>query len=164
MNDLIEHLVDLLQQEIEAYSRLLEIEREKEKAIIANDTARLLDVLRLEEPATERAAALERQILECREQLAQAADRPGITLRELTASFSGPEAEDMEGLRSRLFGLAEEIRRVNQTNYLLLKQSIELLNEVLSAILGEATPVNTYEENGRTRFSPAAHETLSVKA
>jgi len=164
MNDQTQHLAGLLQQEIEAYSRLLKIEREKEKAIISNKAERLLEVLRDEEPATERAGELERQILACRNELAEQAGKPGITLREVIASLPAPRAQCMESLRTQLFGLAEEIREVNQTNYLLLKQSIELLDEVLSAILGQSPSVRTYEESGRMGRTDAGGEVLSMKA
>ena len=164
MNDQIEHLAGLLQQEIDAYSRLLEIEREKEKAIIANNAEGLLEVLALEEPAAAEAAALEQEILCCRGGIAEAAGKPGVTLREVIAMLSAPHSGELERLRSRLFGLAEEIRKVNQTNYLLLKQSIELLDEVLSAVLGAAPPVNMYEQNGRVECAPANRETVSLKA
>ena len=164
MNDQIQHLASLLQQEIDAYSRLLHVEREKEKAIIANNAEQLLEVLQLEEPAAEHAAALERDILCCRGRLAEAAGKPGVTLREVIATLPAPEGGSLEGLRSQLFGLAEEIRKVNQTNYLLLKQSVELLNEVLSAVLGAAPPVNTYAQNGRMECAPATRETMSLKA
>ena len=164
MNDHTQHLAELLQQEIEAYSRLLRIEREKEKAIIANNAERLLEVLHEEEPVTELAGELERGILSCRNALATEAGREGITLREVIAALPAPRAQCMESLRTQLFGLAEEIRKVNQTNYLLLKQSIELLDEVLSAILGQSPSVRTYEESGRMRCADAGREVLSMKA
>jgi len=164
MNDHTQQLADLLQQEIKAYSRLLQIERAKEKAIIANKAERLLEVLREEEPVTELAGELERQILQCRDSLAAEAGRPGITLREVIASLPAPRAQCMESLRTQLFGLAEEIRKVNQTNYLLLKQSIELLDEVLSAILGQSPAVKTYEGSGRMECADAGREMVSMKA
>ena len=160
----VEHLAGLLEQEADAYSRLLEIERDKEKAIVANDAEGLLEALAREEPAAEEANALEREILALRDALAAAAARPGITLRDVIASLPASEAARLEKLRTRLFGYAEEIRRINQTNYLLLKQSIELLDHVLAAVLGEPATASTYCETGRMKCCPAPRETLSIKA
>lgn len=158
-------LAELLKQEIGAYSRLLQIEREKEEAITANDPARLLEILQKEEPAAQEANALEQEILACRDDLAaevlgKASD---ATLREIIAGLQPQESEELEQLRVKLFGFAEEIRRINQTNYLLLKQSIELLDEVVSAIIGEA-PCNTYEGSGRMQTDTVRPSTLSVEA
>jgi len=159
-------LAELLTLETDAYSEILQIEREKEEAITANDAERLLEVLSREEPAVEKAGSLERQILACRDELA--AQVPGgggnLTLREIIAGLEPPESDELESLRVKLFGFAEEIRRVNHTNYLLLKQSIELLEEVLSAVLGEGSPCNTYQGNGRIKPGAGCHGTLSVEA
>lgn len=164
MSTLIDQLAELLRQEIDAYSRLLEIERRKEQAIIANSAEDLLQALGDEEPATAQGNALERQILDCRTALAETLGKPGLTLRELIAALPPEPAREFEQLRTRLFGLAEEIRRVNQTNYLLLKQSIELLDEILSAVLGEGPPANTYAGDGRVKLAGGTRETISVKA
>ena len=158
-------LAELLKQEIGAYSRLLQIEREKEEAITANDSESLLEILQMEETAVEEADALEREILACRDDLAaevlgKASD---ATLREIIARLQPEESGELEQLRVKLFGFAEEIRRINQTNYLLLKQSIELLDEVVSAIIGEA-PCNTYQGNGRMQTDTARPSALSVEA
>jgi len=176
-------LEKLLEQEIAAYSQLLQIEREKEQAIIRNDADALLEILSREEPAVAHANELERRILEARDALARQVgisgkpasaclpDRPEsthadghLTLREIIAALEPPRSERLESLRVKLFGFAEEIRRINQTNYLLLKQSIELLDEVISAILGEAAPVNTYEPDGRVQPGADRSGALSVRA
>ena len=109
--------------------------------------------------------ALEQEILACRDDLAaevlgKASD---ATLREIIAGLQPQESEELEQLRVKLFGFAEEIRRINQTNYLLLKQSIELLDEVVSSIIGEA-PCNTYEGSGRMQTDTVRPSTLSVEA
>jgi len=156
-------LADLLAQEIEAYSQLLQVERDKEQAITAAAAAQLLDVLRREEQAAARAAELERRLLHCRDEFAAQAARPAITLREIATLFDPHQAARIESLRTRLFGLAEEIRKINQTNYLLLKQSIELLDEVVSALLGDGAPCNTYGDTGRIEHAPAARASLSLK-
>jgi flagellar biosynthesis/type III secretory pathway chaperone len=161
-----DRLADLLRQEIAAYSRLLQIEREKEEAITANDSERLLEVLAKEEPAVDEANALERGILACRDEIAAEVlgEASDATLREIIAQLQPQEPGELEQLRVKLFGFAEEIRRINQTNYLLLKQSVELLDEVVSAILGEA-PCNTYEQSGRMQTNNISRPSvLSVEA
>jgi len=159
-------IAELLRLEIEAYSQLLLIEREKEEAITANDPEKLLEVIRREEPAVQQANALEQEILNCRDGLAAEVfgQRSGLTLREIIAEFSPPQSDDLERLRVKLLGFAEEIRRINQTNYLLLKQSVELLNEVVYAVLGEAAPCDTYEERGRLKAGAVSRKTLSLEA
>jgi len=160
-----DRLEAFLQDEIEAYSRLLQIEREKEQAIAGNDAEALLEVLSREEPAVARANELERCILDARNGLARELCAGGgvLTLREIIAVLEPPVSTRLEGLRVKLFGFAEEIRRINQTNYLLLKQSIELLDEVVSALLGEAPAVNTYENDGRVKTGSGGGA-LSIRA
>lgn len=163
MNNL-DRLACLLERGIDAYSRLLQIEREKEQAILANKAEGLLEALEREEPLVREANGLEVEILECRSAAAAEAGLPGgATLREIAARL-GPGAARLEQLRTRLFGLAEEIRRVNLTNYLLLKQSIELLDELVAAVLGEAAPCSTYRNDGRVRREGLRETALSVKA
>ncbi|HUS58141.1 MAG TPA: flagellar protein FlgN [Planctomycetota bacterium] len=164
MTQNVDRIAELLAQEIEAYAELLLVEREKEQAIISNDAEKLLDVLRREEPAAAHAAGLERQLLECRDAIAADAGRSSITLREIAAITDGEHAPALEALRTRLFGLAEEIRKINQTNYLLLKQSIELLDEVVSALLGDSPQCTTYGGKGRLHRGVAARTTFSLKA
>jgi|GEM_PF-3382805 len=159
-------LAGLLKMEIDAYSELLQIEREKEEVIMAGDSERLLEILQRERPALEKANALEQEILACRNELAAEAlgKRGGATLREIIAELPPPESDALDRLRVKLFGFAEEIRRINQTNYLLLKQSIELLDEVVSALLGEPVACNTYEGNGRLKSGNVCRGSLSVEA
>ncbi len=161
----IDRLAQLLEQEKDAYSEILQVEREKEEAITANEPEKLLEALRREEPIVEKANSLEQEILACRDALAAQAGKPcGVSLREIIARLAAPGSDELEKLRVSLLGFAEEIRHINQTNYLLLKQSIELLDEVVSAILGEAAPCNTYEGNGRIEPAAGRQATLSIRA
>jgi len=157
--------VELMEREIEAYSQMLEIEREKERAIVSNDPQLLLELLQREEPVVSRANTLEQQIFDCRGRLAVAiGGHTRMTLREMTALLPATQAEKLNSLRVALFGYAEEIRRINQMNYMLLRQSIEMLDEVIGAILGEQ-PCNTYARDGSVGQPGAAcGQTLHVKA
>jgi len=156
---------ELMEREIEAYSQMLEIEREKERAIVSNDPQLLLELLQRQEPVVNRANSLERRIFDCRGRLAAAiGGDTKMTLREIAARLPATQAEKLNSLRVTLFGYAEEIRRINQMNYMLLRQSVEMLDEVIGAILGE-TPCNTYAGDGRVRQQSAAcGQTLHLKA
>lgn len=155
----IEPLSQKLDETEEVYRRLLALENEKQQAILHRDPARVLAALDEERDLVADATRLEEDVLRFRDSIgAGLGDVPAsggepVTLREIAAALGGPLGPELESRRHRLWQLAADLRRVSQTNYLLLKQCVTLLEEIVRAATGESPACNTYGQRGTTQRS-----------
>ncbi len=138
MNDLCETVVGLLDEEIEAHRKLLELSRAEQRALVRGDVEVLQRLVAEQERLSTEIRALERARMQLLELLAE---REGRSVRELTlrelARLSRPEvAQRFEHQREVLVQLLRELADVNKANALLLSSHLQYVRAVVSLLTG----------------------------
>ena len=152
MNALTAMLLQILQQEKESYSQMIELSLKKRDAILANDANALDEVVQDEKKLLLIIEKIERQ----REQNAHEwAQDLGVSKQELTVSFlsdqmDGTEKKLLLSLQNGLVEvLAEQIKQ-NEINKDLLDSKLEYLNAMIKTLTQEVQLSNTYGKDGGT--------------
>lgn len=154
MQQQIDELTQKLDETEEVYGQLLALENEKQNAILKRQPDRVIEMLEQERDLVERAGALEAAVLNRRDEIGERmGDLPAsggepVTLKEIAAALDAPQGQPLEDKRFRLMNLATALRHVSQTNLLLLKQSAELLDQIISSAMGETSKCRTYGASG----------------
>jgi hypothetical protein len=159
MEQLIHAMDGNIEQTIGVYEGILEVERAKQRAIVASDVEALTSVDAREEELVAAAGQLEAARLELRCRLAQADRRlgPNSRLLHLIEILDGPARERLASRRERLLGLSAQINEVNRLNFQLLRSSLDLLREILDDVFGAPGDPRVYDPTGRpTAASPGA--------
>jgi hypothetical protein len=166
MQQQVEQLSKKLDETEEVYGQLLALENSKQEAILQRDPARVLEALEMERGLVARATELENEVLRFRDAIGESlGDVPAsggepMTLREIARVLGAPQGPALEGKRHSLMQVAISLRQVSQTNYLLLKQCVTLLEEMMQAAAGEAPGCRTYSGAGAKSRAPQAVGTM----
>lgn len=139
MQDAFESVVGLLQEEVEAHRRLLELAREEQRALVRGDIAELQRVVAAQEEVVGQVRGLERARMQLLELLAERVERPveHLSLRELVAACPPDVGQRLEEQREQLVGVLQELADVNKANALLVRAHLEYVQH-LAALLGQA--------------------------
>ncbi|MCS7173168.1 MAG: flagellar protein FlgN [Armatimonadetes bacterium] len=138
MNDPFETVVGLLDEEIEAHRRLLDLARAEQRALVRGDAEAVGRLVAEQERVVAEIRALERARVQLLELVA---DREGRSVRELTlaelARLSRPEvARRFEHQRTVLAQLVRELADVNKANALLISSHLQYVRTVVSLLTG----------------------------
>jgi flagellar biosynthesis/type III secretory pathway chaperone len=128
---LIEELMGTLEEENREYQRFLVIAREKTDAIVKRDLERLQNSVEEEQTIASRIATLDKRREECTKDIAIVINRPldTLTVRNLIALMGRqPEVKErLEEIYRSLHSTIKQVRRVNDMNQGLLRESLELV-------------------------------------
>jgi len=151
--DAFERLLENLRESSRVYSRLLELAEAKKGLILSNDVAGLGTVLREEESLLSDGARLheEREELHrlCRKRLA--GSPRAETLSELCRHLPPYWRERFTTERDRLLDIQRRLQRANQTNVMLVNNSLALVHGLLGALFDVETVAAYGPRGGRER-------------
>lgn len=160
MASLMEEMIQTLNAEDELYGKLIPIEEEKTRAIIANDLEALQDITAREHELVDQTTALEHK----REQVAidiatvLGQDPKTITLEQI-ASVLKNQPEDQKKLREvhdRLRKTVSRLQTVNNQNKDLLKEAIDMVEYNMNVIR------STRMSSGSSNYSSDASEVAGM--
>lgn len=160
MASLMEELIQTLNVEDDLYGKLIPIEEEKTRAIIANDLEALQDITVREHELVDQTSALERK----REQVAMdiatvlGQDPKTITLEQI-ASVLKNQPEDQRKLQEvhdRLRKTVSRLQEVNNQNKDLLKEAIDMVEYNMNVIR------STRMSSGSSNYSSDASEVAGM--
>lgn len=160
MASLMEELIETLNAEEELYGKLIPIEEEKTRAIIANDLQALQDITVREHELVDRTSALEGK----REQIAVdiatvlGKDPKTITLEQI-ADVLKNQPSDQKKLRDvhdRLKKTVQRLQEVNGQNKELLKEAMDMVEYNMNVIR------STRMSSGSSNYSSNASEVAGM--
>lgn len=114
-------LQSLLEEEKNLYGDLVELAREKQQQIIANDLPTLSDTVAREEDLLQEIFQKEKK----RKELLEALGGGDVTFATLCQRVNDNLALELQGLRTELLHLLEELWEINATNSRLINDTLE---------------------------------------
>ena len=148
MASLMENLIDVLNRECSAYEGLLEVSQRKTPIIVSGDLEKLQKITDEEQEMVNRLNRLERSRTEVTADIATVLNKDvtQLTLTNLIGMLEGRASERnaLAIVHDRLSRIIRELRRVNEQNGSLLRDSLEMV-EFEIAMLQAAKELNFLE-------------------
>lgn len=144
----MEAIVQTLDQQIEVHRRLLELTEHKRKAILGNEVERLMRMTQQESKLVRLAEQLESQRAEAVQAYMRSRNMyvtGAITIHMLSKiAVKLEEKQALSDRRSELLRLIEELKRENELNRQLIRQSLAFIDFSLDIIAGPAEQEAVY--------------------
>lgn len=132
MASLMENLIDILDEQYEAYSALVELSAKKTPVIVAGSLEELQKITDEEQLAVDRVNAVDKKRLEVMNDIGNVLNKDPATLKltELVTMIQGREEEQkrLENARAKLIQIGKELKTVNERNRELLENALEMVN------------------------------------
>lgn len=160
LGDLSRHL----QSELGVHRRLLGIAEHKRDTIVAGDIQAFSELLSQEQGILEEGQKLRN----LREQLmASIADDLKVELSALHISHileraPDPLRSELKGLQGDLRQLLEELRKINERNMVLIRQSLSFVKEIMQYVMGN-NEAKTYTQQGESDEGQGGGRLLNAK-
>ena len=163
MASLMENLIDVLDRECVAYEGLLEISRRKTPIIVSGDLEKLQKITDEEQEMVTRLNRLERSRTEVTADIATVLNKDvtQLTLTNLIGMLQGRTSEQnaLATVHDKLSRIIRELRRVNEQNGALLRDSLEMVEfEITMLQAAKAAP----ETANYNRGAYSAGDTMGV--
>ena len=146
-------LLEIVNQEIRLFHRLLEILEQEQHALLEDNLDGIEESVVAKQELTQSAKALEIERLECVETLYRALDvGPGQrTLLRLIEALEREPGVELNQMREILMDLNTRIRDANTNNAFLIRQSQRYTDRCLSILTGDNGSRGKYGKFGRVR-------------
>lgn len=147
-------LKEHLDNEVRCHRRLLDLAETKQRHIVAGDMQAFSELLRKEQDPLTAMTRL-RQIRE--RILREVADalglgRDNLRLTQIVERVSGQIRDELRSRITELKTVCERLREVNDSNMVLIRQSLGFVRDILGVLVGEA-PVDAYDRSGATAYA-----------
>lgn len=160
-NVLFTQLRDHVDCEVKCHRRLLDLAEAKQRNIVAGDMRSFSDLLQREqEPLT--AMMRLRQIRErLLRDLAEGLGlkRDGLHLSQVIVQCSGQICLELRARINELKTVCERLREVNDSNMVLIRQSLGFVRDILNVLVGES-PADIYDRRGSSAYARAGRGRL----
>ena len=149
---LTKDILQILQEEKAAYTRLVAFSQEKRKAIVANDADALDKVVQGEKAVLGEIEEAEQKRLKNTASWAAKLTLPPheVTVSLIAAHIDGGEGELLLSLQEEFLEILTEQMKQNEINRELLKSKLEYLNSMIKTLTQEVQLTNTYGKDGGT--------------
>lgn len=154
MKECMASLQSILERQNQLVLELLRLGEKELEALKADDLQTLQEVIREQQSYGETLAKLEHERLDLQVFLAKEYDLPeGFSLRDLKEA-KAPGSEKIMPIGETLADNYSKLRELNETNNLLIRQSLSLINKMLSVF----APRNrtTYGPSGQVSTNPSS--------
>ena len=151
MDDLVIRLIEVTQQEIFNFQKLLGVLNLEQQALMNQDIKALKSTLKDQRTISKVSVSLEKDRTEVINQLAIVLkeDRDGLTLKRLVERITGPHKVQLEEIRSVLLELQIKIQKANRQNTLLINQSMKYVDKTIHILSGSSNSGGVYEQTGK---------------
>lgn len=138
MASLMENLIDILNEQYEAYSVLVDLSRKKTPIIVSGSLEELQAITDEEQNAVNAVNAVDRKRLEIMADIANVLNQNDKTLKLsdlVTLINTRPEEQaKLEEARKKLIAVGKDLKTVNERNKELLENSLEMIDFDLNLI------------------------------
>jgi len=153
MRQTLADLCSLLQEQKEVLGNMLELAKEERKIIVAGESEKLEDIIRLELKELNKLGRVEKNRLELHKAIATELGLPEneITVTSIAEKAEPDEREAIKKLQTELTPLIEEHAAINNENRELIKSHIEYSQVMLELMVGSEDPLNNmYGGDGKS--------------
>ena len=160
MDKIYQSLFDVLTEEENLYSKLMELAIEKKDAIVANDLESLTELLQNDTETIELLNQLDEQRAKLTKEICVNNDIQvqDISFKELIKFLPESWQENLWDIRNKLIAIIDELHQQNEQNKFLVNEAIKLNNASLNLFLQALEPENTtYNGKQKTVDKKSAH-------
>jgi flagellar biosynthesis/type III secretory pathway chaperone len=152
MGAFIEELISLIRQEEEVLNRFLDLLRQQKQYLLANQIDEFRATVSDQEKLLGDIRDLEtRRINKVKEMAASTGLKEDeITLTNLIEITLGDVSTELKDLKKNLGQLVERIRRVNKINELLIKRSLNFIQQSIGWMIDASDITQVYDPSGKT--------------
>lgn len=160
MASLMEELITTLDEEEKIYRKLIPVEQDKTRAIIANDLKSLQDITIKEHDLVDQTTALEgkreRIVVDIATVLGK--NPRNMNLKGIAESLQNQPGDQMElqNVHDRLRRTVQQLQDINNQNKMLLKESLEMVEFNMNVIR------STRMSSGSSNYSSDASEVAGM--
>ncbi|MDO4764502.1 MAG: flagellar protein FlgN [Eubacteriales bacterium] len=169
MAGLIDDLIAIMEKEAVCYESYLEIANNKKEVIIKGDVPSLQEITQEEEIVAGQLFRLEKSRKEIIEDICTVTNRKieNFKILDLVEELSAREEESqrLKEVAQRLETALKECEQVNQTNKMLIRQSLEFLEFSINALTGltQGNSSQTYVKRGEALDSHSERPIFDAK-
>ena len=150
-NNVVESLIQVLEQEAKSYEYVLMLSKQKTDVIIKNKVTELENIVKTEHSLTIKLGKLEAMrenyIMNIAEFIKK--DASNITISELIKYIEFKLAKRLKSIQEKIMSIIKELKKVNELNKELIKNSLDYLNFSLNLITTVGAVNNNYGNNGQ---------------
>lgn len=151
MENIIEDLIAVIAEEIDAFNKLLQALHSKQKAIVEGEIGRLNESVAQETQLAGQTKSLEEERLQRSRELARELSLENLNpkLSEIIEKVEEKYAQRLREQRDLLKALIGKIQHLNKSNQFLLDYSIKFVEKSMELLLTGEEKTNVYEKNGQ---------------
>ena len=151
MEAILEDLIAIISQEIEAFNQLLKTLHEKQRAIVEGEIEKLNSTVQDENQLAKETKSLEALRIERSQELALQLEMDNLNpkLSEIIAKVENKYAQRLQEQRDLLRSLVEKIQVLNQSNQFLLDYSLNFIEKSMELLLTANDKRNIYQRDGK---------------
>ena len=144
MRESLADLYNLLCEQRDVLSNMLELAKEERHIIIAGESEKLDDVVRLEFKELNKLGAIEKKRLVLHKAIALelGLQEENITVSAIAEQATPEESEKIRSLQTKLMAIIEQHTAVNKENRELIKSHLEYSDTMLELMVGSEDPLN----------------------
>jgi len=144
MRQTILDLCSILHDEKVIVADLLELAKEEREIVVAGESAKLEDVIRLQIKQINKLGALEKKRTEINKNISKETGLPekGITITAILETATQNERAKLEPLQKQLTAMVEQHAAINEENRELIKSHLEYSETMLELMAGAEDPLN----------------------
>ena len=164
MNDeLLSELVEVINEEIRAFHRLLTSLEEEQRVIVEDDLEGLERIVADQQELAVCAHQLEARRIQLVDELATRLDLEpdNVSLSRLVEVLEGPHSEELAHMRQQLLELNTQIRATSENNAFLIRQSLRYTERCLDILTGQQVQRGVYGQFGKSKRSAGERSVLN---
>ncbi len=160
MEQTFQQLMEILKNERDVIEELVLLARQQTEVLKENDVEGLFKVVGKQEQAGSKLAEIEKERLVLEKRLAEqfSFDTKEVSLNDLIKAAGTGVPNGIRSLAEALKNRCQQLQLLNETNKLLVKQSLSYINKMLSALLPQQE--STYKNSGVVKHTATVASTL----
>jgi flagellar biosynthesis/type III secretory pathway chaperone len=166
MEHIIEEVIAIIANEIEAFNELLKTLHHKQRAIVEGEISRLDKHVQAETRLASQTRSLEAERIERSRELAEELQIETLNpkLSEIIDKVEEKYAQRLSEQRELLRTLVQKVRNLNQSNQFLLNHSLQFIEKNMEMLFGEHQSPNIYRKDGKVHKEAAKSKILDHSA
>ena len=163
---LVVRLIEIINAEIRSFNQLLELLQAEQVAIVDDDVEGIEASVAQQQEISGEAQMLEAERIQVTEEVSSCLwlEPESLSLNRLIQLLERNQGEELAGMRGVLLDLNAKIRKANENNAFLIRQSMRYTDRCLDIMTGQPVSQRTYGKFGRTRRSDYSRSVLNRTA
>lgn len=150
MEQLLSQLEEIMENEVNLYSQILSIGKQKTDIIIKGKVNKLAELVEQEQETVAKLTKLELSRENVSSLIHKELQLPNkeITLTELLDHIGGTRADNLKAKQQKLLDLLKDVKTKNDENGMLINNSLEYIEFSINVLSNAANPGNNYTQVG----------------